>query len=140
ARELRKRQRPDGGWAQRDGMESDAYATGSALVALHRAGGLATDDPVYRRGLSYLLGTQREDGTWYVRSRSRPFQLYFESGFPHGKDQFISLAASSWATTALALSLPAAEPHPGRELLRKPRPDPEGHAPRREFIPAPRAK
>ena len=31
---------------------------------------------------------------------------YFESGFPHGKDQFISIAASSWATTALALSLP----------------------------------
>jgi hypothetical protein len=41
-----------------------------------------------------------------VRSRSRPFQVYFESGFPYGKDQFISLAASGWATTALALALP----------------------------------
>ena len=59
--------------------------------------------------MKYLLGTQREDGTWYVRSRSRPFQVYFESGFPHGKDQFISLAASSWAATALALALPPVE-------------------------------
>jgi hypothetical protein len=105
-RELLNSQRPDGGWAQREGMPSDAYATGSALVALHQAGGLATTDPIYRRGVKFLLTTQREDGTWYVRSRSRPFQVYFESGFPYGKDQFISLAASGWATTALALALP----------------------------------
>jgi hypothetical protein len=112
ARELLMSQRPDGGWAQREGMASDAYATGSALVALNQAGGLATEDPAYRRGVRYLLGTQRADGTWYVRSRSRPFQTYFESGFPYGKDQFISLAASSWATTALALALPAGKVGP----------------------------
>jgi hypothetical protein len=117
ARELIRSQRPDGGWAQREGMASDAYATGSALVALHQAGGLATDDPVYRRGVKFLLATQREDGTWHVRSRSRPFQVYFESGFPYGKDQFISLAASGWATTALALALP----RPPAERLPAPR-------------------
>src|SRR5262245_46079003 len=82
-------------------------ATSLVLVALHEAGGLATSDPVYQRGVKYLLTTQREHGTWHVRSRSKPFQTYFESGFPYGKDQFISLAASSWATTALAL--PAVE-------------------------------
>ncbi len=109
AQALIEEQRSDGGWAQRDTMESDAYATGTALVALHKAAGLATSDPVYQRGVKYLLATQREDGTWYVRSRSKPFQTYFESGFPYGKDQFISLAASSWATTALALALPAVE-------------------------------
>jgi squalene cyclase len=109
AQTLIKDQRPDGGWAQRDTMKSDAYATGTVLVALHEAAGLATSDPVYQRGVKYLLATQREDGTWHVRSRSKPFQTYFESGFPHGKDQFISLAASSWATTALALALPAVE-------------------------------
>jgi hypothetical protein len=109
ARELVEAQRPDGGWAQRDTMRSDAYATGTALVALHQAAGLATGDPVYRRGLKYLLAAQLGDGTWHVRSRSKPFQTYFESGFPHGKDQFISLAASGWATTALALALPPAE-------------------------------
>jgi hypothetical protein len=110
AQDLIGTQRPDGGWAQRDGMESDAYATGTALVALYQAAGLAPDDPVYQRGVKYLLATQLEDGSWHVRSRSKPFQTYFESGFPHGKDQFISLSASSWATTALALTLPPAGP------------------------------
>jgi uncharacterized protein (TIGR03067 family) len=52
------------------------------------------------------LKTQQEDGSWLVRSRSKPFQPYYESGFPHGKDQFISSAASAWATTALALTCP----------------------------------
>jgi hypothetical protein len=104
AHDLAASQRPDGGFAQLDSMEPDAYATGTALVALHLAGGLATDAPVYQRGLAFLLKTQRADGTWLVRSRSRPFQLYFETGFPHGKDQFISSAASSWAATALALA------------------------------------
>jgi hypothetical protein len=114
AEELSKTQRPDGGWAQLETLKSDAYATGTALVALHQAGGLATDDPVYRRGVRFLLAAQLPDGSWHVRSRSKPFQLYFESGFPHGPDQFISLAASGWATTALALALPpAARPGEG---------------------------
>jgi hypothetical protein len=107
-RELVRSQRPDGGWAQTDARESDAYATGSALVALHEAGGMATDDPVYQRGVAYLLKNQREDGSWLVQSRSRPFQTYYESGFPHGKDQFISMAASGWAAAALALTRPPA--------------------------------
>jgi squalene cyclase len=107
AQELVKAQRTDGGWAQKDAMDSDAYATGSVLVALHEAGAVSTEEPAYRRGLSFLLASQHEDGSWSVRSRSKPFQLYFESGFPHGKDQFISIAATSWAATALALDLPA---------------------------------
>jgi hypothetical protein len=57
--------------------------------------------------VDFLLKTQREDGSWLVRSRSKPFQTYFESGFPHGKDQFISMAATGWATAALSLALPA---------------------------------
>jgi hypothetical protein len=109
AQELIGSQRPDGGWAQLDTMKPDAYATGTALVALHQAAGLPTNDAVYRRGMLFLLTAQLGDGSWHVRSRSKPFQTYFESGFPHGKDQFISLAASSWATTALALGLPAVE-------------------------------
>jgi hypothetical protein len=39
-----------------------------------------------------------------VTSRSKPFQQYFETGFPHGKDQFISSHASSWAVVSLALA------------------------------------
>jgi hypothetical protein len=106
ARALREAQRPDGGWGQTDALASDAYATGSALVALHEAGGLAATDPAYRRGLAFLVGGQLADGSWLVRSRSKPFQPYYESGFPHGKDQFISAAASGWATAALALACP----------------------------------
>ncbi|MBI1325129.1 hypothetical protein GC170_18345 [bacterium] len=104
ASELKTAQRPDGGWAQRDDMESDAYATGSALVALFETGTIKPTDEATIRGLKFLLKSQRPDGSWYVKSRSKPFQTYYESGFPHGKDQFVSIAASSWATAALALA------------------------------------
>jgi hypothetical protein len=112
--ELLLTQRPDGGWSQLDTMESDAYATGSALVALHEAAGLDATTPAYQRGITFLLKAQREDGSWYVRSRSKPFQTYYESRFPHGKDQFISIAASGWATAALILSCPPKDGPPLR--------------------------
>ncbi len=99
--ELLQLQRKDGGWAQTSEMKSDAYATGSALVALIRAGDVPTDHLAVRRGVQYLVDTQQEDGSWHVKTRAKPFQPYFESGFPHGKDQFISIFASSWATLAL---------------------------------------
>ena len=95
-------QRPNGGWAQHASLASDAYATGQALVALHEAGAVAIKDEAYQRGVKFLVSTQLEDGSWYVRSRSIPFQPYFESGFPHGPDQWISVAATNWAATALA--------------------------------------
>ena len=107
AQDLLQTQREDGGWSQLDSMTSDAYATGTSLVALHRASGLPTTDPSYQRGLQWLMQAQLADGTWRVRSRSKPIQSYFESGYPHGKDQFISISAACWATTALALALPA---------------------------------
>lgn len=106
AKELLAVQREDGGWAQTDDLKSDAYATGSALVALHETGHLGPGDAAYQKGVRFLLGAQLEDGSWQVVSRSKPFQPYFESGFPHGKDQFISAAATAWATAALALSTP----------------------------------
>jgi hypothetical protein len=104
--DLVRTQRKDGGWSQTDDLTSDAYATGTALVMLHQAGGLPVSDAVYQRGLRFLVGAQLADGSWHVHSRSHPFQTYFESGFPHGNDQFIAIAASSWATAALALSCP----------------------------------
>ncbi|MDX1943903.1 MAG: prenyltransferase/squalene oxidase repeat-containing protein [Pirellulaceae bacterium] len=114
-KELLAKQRDDGGWSQLDGgepksaTETDAYATGTALVALHQAGEICVCEEPYQRGIAYLLSTQLDDGTWRVASRSKPFQTYFETGFPHGKDQFISAAASAWATTALALACAARE-------------------------------
>jgi hypothetical protein len=105
AAELFKTQQPGGGWAQTDALKPDAYATGSALVALHETKRLAAAEPAYQRGVDFLLKTQLDDGSWHVSSRSKPFQTYFETGFPHGKDQFISVAASGWAATALAFRL-----------------------------------
>jgi hypothetical protein len=97
-------QRPDGGWAQLATLSSDAFATGQALVALARSGAVSVTDQAYQRGTLYLMSTQLADGSWYVQRRALPIQPYFESGFPHGRDQFISAAATNWAATALALA------------------------------------
>jgi squalene cyclase len=107
-------QRKDGGWGQIPALKSDAYSTGEVLVALHQAGGLPITDPAYQRGVTFLLRTQEGDGSWCVRSRATPFQAYFETGFPYGRDQFISAAATGWATMALALAVEA--PNPMREM------------------------
>jgi N-acyl-D-amino-acid deacylase len=106
SKELAGDQRSDGGWAQEPDMASDAYATGQALVALHEAGCLATAQDAYRRGLVFLLSNQHDDGSWKVETRNRPIQTYFESGYPHGKSQFISISAACWATMALTLTQP----------------------------------
>ena len=98
-------QRADGGWAQLSTLESDAYATGQAIVALHQAGGLRVTDPACRRGIKFLLKTQFNDGSWLVLTRALPVQRYFESGFPHGKNQFISAAGTAWAAMALTLTI-----------------------------------
>lgn len=105
--DLLTKQHPDGGWSQLDAGEpdhatqSDAYATGTALVALCEAGGLPATDLAYQRGMRWLLQSRQPDGSWHVVSRSKPFQKYFESGFPHGNDQFLSCAATAWAVMAL---------------------------------------
>lgn len=103
---LLREQRADGGWAQLPTLDSDAYATGLALCALHQAGGVAVDDAAYRRGVEFLLRNQLADGSWFVASRSFPVVEYSTSRFPHGRSQFISAAATCWAAMAL---MPAAD-------------------------------
>ncbi|MGO9255251.1 MAG: ankyrin repeat domain-containing protein [Bryobacteraceae bacterium] len=100
-RELLARQHPDGGWSDLESMESSAYATGKSLFALQTAG-LPASDAAYQRAVKFLLNTQQEDGSWYVRTRAMAFQPYFDAGFPHGFDQWISAAGTSWATMALS--------------------------------------
>ena len=106
-RELLAEQRTDGGWAQLPTLASDAYATGQVLVALRESGAhkMPSCATAYKRGVEFLLKTQLEDGSWYIRSRSVPLQPYFEGGFPHGHDQWISAAATNWAAMALAEAL-----------------------------------
>jgi len=104
ARDVTFVQREDGGWAQLESMPSDAYATGQALFALRESHAVEPTDRAYRRGVEFLLRTQFEDGTWFVETRANPIQAYFESGFPYGVHQWISAAATGWATAALALA------------------------------------
>ncbi|PWU00289.1 MAG: hypothetical protein C5B51_25515 [Terriglobia bacterium] len=101
------RQQPDGGWAQADHSAPDAYATGISLYALREAG-VAVTSQVYRKGVAFLLKNQYADGSWFVKTHSYPVQPYFESGFPFGHNQWISAAGTSWASLAIAHTLPDA--------------------------------
>ena len=108
--ELRAEQRADGGWAQLLLLQSDAYATGQALYALHEGGALPVTDPLYQRGVQFLLRTQEEDGTWFVNKRALPVNNYFDAGFAHGVSQYSSFNATCWATMALAETMPETTP------------------------------
>jgi squalene-hopene/tetraprenyl-beta-curcumene cyclase len=69
---LEKHQNPDGGWGEdlrsytdrawRGRGESTASQTAWALLALHSAG--AASGAAAQRGVRWLVGTQRADGTW----------------------------------------------------------------------------
>lgn len=104
---LVRTQRRDGGWSQIPTRSSDAYATGQVLVALNQTGHPTSSRP-YQRGVAFLIASQKPDGSWQVASRRKDEvsrgQQYFETGFPHGRDQFISYAGSAWATMALSLT------------------------------------
>ena len=104
-KEIRDRQEPGGGWSQFGRTPPDAYATGMSLYALH-IGGISTNDETYRKGIAFLLSTQYSGGAWLVKTHSFPQQRYFESGFPFGRHQWISSAGTSWATLAIAQTLP----------------------------------
>jgi ankyrin repeat protein len=104
---LKAAQNEDGSWSQLPGIPGEAYATGEALYALHVSGTVSTDDPAYQRGVHWLLRNQLTDGSWFVPTRAVPVQPHtFESGFPHGWNQFVSDGASSWAAMALLFTLP----------------------------------
>ena len=70
----------------------------------------------YDGGPRYLLSTQFDDGSWFVKSRTWPFQPHFDSKFPHGRDQWVSAPATAWATMALTLAVrPFAEVVVGKD-------------------------
>ncbi len=98
------KQRTGGGWGQLPHLDSDAYATGQAVYAFCAAAGFDRTSPAVERGLRYLLATQLDDGTWRVRRRAFPFQPTMTSGFPHGRDSWISAAATSWAVMTMSVA------------------------------------
>jgi hypothetical protein len=107
ARAVLALQRADGGWGGNLHMQSDAYATGRALLSLSESIAVRVSDPAWQKGVMYLLSTQFPDGAWHVRSRAIKFQPYFESGFPFGHDQWISAAATASAAQAIAVAIRA---------------------------------
>jgi ankyrin repeat protein len=115
-RTLRLLQRKDGGWGQTPRLSSDAYATATAMYALREASQAAGKDPAIARGARFLIQTQLPDGSWKVASRSPKFQPYFDFGFPHGHDQWISQMATGWAAAAL---IPIPDPSPARAIARR---------------------
>ena len=100
--ELLALQRADGGWSQTvPELKSDAFATGQTLYVLSLAGHTA-ERPEIKRGIDFLVATQKPDGTWPMISRSSP------DGSPGSSKLLtpINCAASSWATLGLARLAP----------------------------------
>jgi Prenyltransferase and squalene oxidase repeat len=100
--ELLALQRADGGWSQTvPDPKSDAFATGQTLYVLSLAG-YAAERPEIKRGIDFLVATQKPDGSWPMISRSTP------DGSPGSAKLLtpITCAASSWATLGLARLVP----------------------------------
>lgn len=112
-------QHEDGGWAEAEESQSDAYSTAQTLFMLCRTG-TPLNAPTVIRARDYLIRTQHADGSWLVESHQKfKAQPYFENGDPHGEHQFVSTAATAWATAALAQFTRAARPPPStiRDIL-----------------------
>lgn len=108
--ELLARQRADGGWSQKAGMASDAYATGQTLYALALAG-YTPERREIKRALDFLVATQKPDGSWPMTSRATP------DGRPGSAKILtpITCAASAWATLGLARLAPKRSSGGGRD-------------------------
>lgn len=97
-RRIKERQNADGGWSQTKDMPSDAWATGQALYALASAG-IAPGEPAVARGRTFLIRTQRDNGSWPMTSRpTAPSGKGSESLVP------IIGGGSAWAILGLVRS------------------------------------
>ncbi len=100
-------QQEDGGWAESKERVSDPYTTGQTLFMLLKTSVLP-DHPAIIRARDYLLSRQHADGSWLAESHvTFKAQPYFENGDPHGEHQFLSTAATAWATAGLAQLIPS---------------------------------
>jgi hypothetical protein len=93
---IEQRQNADGGWSQAKNMASDAWATGQAVFALTLVQAPDTAQAV-ARGKTFLVKTQRADGSWPMSSRpAKPGGEGAASLIP------ITGAGSAWAVIGLA--------------------------------------
>jgi hypothetical protein len=86
-------------------LKSDAFATGQTLYVLSLAG-FTAERPEIKRGIDFLVATQKSDGSWPMMSRSTP------NGDPGSSKLLtpINCAAGSWATLGLARLVPKEKP------------------------------
>jgi hypothetical protein len=75
---------------------------------------LKAGDARYQRGATFLLRTQRADGSWHVKSRAVKFQPYLQSGFPYDHDQCISASGTALAAMALANAVTSNQQRAGK--------------------------
>jgi Squalene-hopene cyclase C-terminal domain len=92
------RQNKDGGWGQLRDAASDAYATGQALYVLSLAG-VKNDREEVRRAVSFLVETQKEDGSWPMKRRGHPGVKPSHNVVP------ITYFGSAWGTLGLMRSV-----------------------------------
>jgi hypothetical protein len=93
------RQNKDGGWGQLKDAPSDGYATGQALYVLSLAG-VKSDREEVKRAVTFLVDTQKEDGSWPMTARAHP------DATPAGNPVPITYFGSAWATLGLLRSVP----------------------------------
>jgi hypothetical protein len=96
---FKKRQNKDGGWGQVPNAASDAYATGQAIYLLSLVG-VKPDDEAICRGASFLIGSQKPDGSWPMVRRGHPGVTPGPYTVP------IVYFGSAWATLGLMRSNP----------------------------------
>jgi hypothetical protein len=97
--DLLRRQNKDGGWSQLKELASDAYATGQALYILSLAG-VKKDRAEIRRGVAFLVASQKEDGSWPMTRRGHAGVTPGPFSVP------IIYFGSSWATLGLMRHVP----------------------------------
>ena len=94
AARLRGRQNQDGGWSQVEGRVE--RCPGDRAGPLRPGGGGRGDDsPAIRRAWGFLLGSQEDDGSWLVKTRT-----------PKGHDEIVTYYGTGWATIGLIRSSP----------------------------------
>lgn len=91
------RQRSDGGFAQLADRTSDAYATGQSLYVLNLLG-MPKERPEIQRAVSFLVATQRDDGSWEMIRRGHHGITPSENLVP------ITYFGSAWGTLGLMRS------------------------------------
>ena len=105
---ISRRNVADGGWSDREGGPSGAWATGMALVALVRyAPGLALNRQIMDEGQAFLLRTAQPDakGFYWPSMTGVPMAAIGFAGNLKGLDgkPEIPLEPTAWAVAALAL-------------------------------------